>query len=263
MIEKVREEFVSANDLMHLRSEFIGLKQAKGGNLGLYTVKFQSLANRLNECNDGQLFYFYLNGMKKASCEYVELIAPKTFAIAKERAVSKDNQFLRLPAQPSHIDIDQLNVKEVDGDYQPSLEQTIVALTAAVQELRPAESYGQVGGQVSDKERAFLMRNDGCFSCKKLRAGHRAFECPEKAKTDGRNSVANAESNAGINRMNMGRKLPNKPPISTSNQFQSLSESHACETRRGKFPVVRSNEMIYQQARGEKPLVATRNNEIR
>ena len=75
--------------------------------------------------------------MNKASCEYVELIAPKTFAVAKERAVSKDNQLLRSPSQTSQMDFDQVEsqVEEETETLQRPLLQLIAELTAEVKDL--------------------------------------------------------------------------------------------------------------------------------
>jgi hypothetical protein len=35
---------------------------------------------------------------------------------------------------------------------------------------------------LSDEERSMLMKFGGCFYCKKIRAGHRSWECPERKK---------------------------------------------------------------------------------
>ena len=225
--------------MMHLPSEFMGLKQAKGENLRTYTVKFQSLANRLDECNDGQLLYFYLNGMNKASCEYVELIAPKTFAVAKECAVCKDNQLLRSPNQTSQMDVDQVEsqVEEATETLQQPLLQSIAELTAAVKDLRAAGPRRQSGGGLSN-------------------AGHRAAEFPEKVSAGARYSVANPGSRIAIQRPKMGSLLLNKPLAFQLNSLQITRKKWLSSYRRAEGGEARE-ENAQRPQRRERPPAST------
>jgi hypothetical protein len=45
-----------------------------------------------------------------------------------------------------------------------------------------SSSSSSFSTNLSDEERSMLMKFGGCFYCKKIRAGHRSWECPERKK---------------------------------------------------------------------------------
>ena len=221
VIAEVEKKFISSRDSYNLRVALLALKQGAKQSFLEYTVQFEALATRLGDLNGEQQLFAYLQGMLKTNRDFIVGFNPTTFESAKVRASCRDAQLGHMLSGHGEgaMDIDQIEGQGEESLPQP-LHQTIAELVAAVKDLGAVGHRRHSGGGLSDRQRQFLMKNKGCFYCKQPNAGHRAVECPEKARAGGRYSVANPGSRIAIQRPRMGSLLLNKPLALQLNSLQ-------------------------------------------
>ncbi len=150
-----------------------------------YIDVFRSICFRIptEQLLDAEKKQRFVDGLKPYVRTQVLLKFPHTFDEAAELAdqidrVSNDYKYLSY----------QRSTKDSHRHYSTSAASSTTASTAPVpMELDSIESNdSRPNGRkpLTLAQKRYLMANDGCFYCRKINAGHRAQNCPDKHKSN-------------------------------------------------------------------------------
>ena len=139
-----------------------------------YVGEFRSILRQIKDMNAPDQIHAFVHGLRDSSVrQEVEVRDPNTLddaiVIASTYAAHLDRGQKQRSFKSDRMDLDALEIPDEFLD-----------LAAAMYYEKKPQKYTKL----TDRQRTFLIKTNGCFYCRKPYAGHQARDCPQKKNQD-------------------------------------------------------------------------------